>query len=617
MRNTILASAIVAASLSLSVSASPYSDYYAFGDSLFDNGQFGVRFTNRVGPNYYTSEFGPVSPSLVAEGLKLTEGAPSNQEGTNYAVGDNRSLQTLQSVNAATTYEAPALGGTTFNSLFYDLDRTGRSLERKALYVLDGGGNDFLNFLILDEEDAGVAATNLVTAAKALQGRGAKYVVIANMPNLGLAPAGVPLAGFVTPLIESLNDQLRQQVASSNILIFDWFTMFNEVTANPAAYGIASTSETVSTSCFEGDENTCPDGDANARIDGSNPNPDAFLFDDGVHPTTIGQQLTADYMLSVLKAPGELSLLSEMGLDDMKAHWRGAQPVMRSNRWNSSTPVGGYTVWGGANGHENERDTDYNDTGTNEITQYNLGINYRFSETFYLGAMVSRADNELDFDTSDSNYEMESLDFSLLSGFRSDSWFFEGMLSYSDLDYDDLRREFDLGPLLKRTEKGDTNGEALGITVNAGYNLINADKSYRVGPMLGYDFVRVEVDKYTEKGETATALVVYGDTIYTDSWNIGLFGDIQLGFCDCELYSEAVYQTYGRDDSIDSRIGLVTQPGNSARLPGFERDDDGFRWDAGLSAKLTEAVELNVGGGILDTDSNDSVWFGGEVSYSF
>ena len=178
-------------------------------------------------------------------------------------------------------------------------------------------------------------------------------------------------------------------------------------------------------------------------------------------------------------------------MDDMQAHWRAARPVMRSNRWRSSTAEGKYTVWGGLSGSEEERDTSYNDTGTNEITQYNMGLNYRFSENWYLGAMLSRADNELDFDNSSSTYDMESLDFSLLTGLRGERWFVEGVLSYSDLDYDELKRGFNLGPMLRRTEKGDTNGETKGFLVNAGYNLMDSAKSYRLGPMLGYDYVNV------------------------------------------------------------------------------------------------------------------------------
>lgn len=615
MRKSSIAVAVLSASLSASALAGPFSDIYVFGDSLFDTGNLGMRFTNRVGPDYQNSAFGPVSPDLTASGLGLAKAEPSVNGDTNYAVGDNTSQQTLESVTAATTYVAPA--GPTFNSLFYDLDRGGRSLDRRALYLLDGGGNDIRAGLGFTDETAAQVANNMVTAATALRDRGASYVVVTNVPDFGLAPAGIAIQDVASGAANRINDQIRQQLGAANVLIFDTFSLLGEVAADPAAFGLPLTTEAFSYACFDSDAPTCTGGNPDAKIDGSNPDPDQFMFNDPLHPTTIGQEIVADFLLATLQAPGELALLAEMGLDDMQAHWRGARPVMRSNRWTNGTPMESYTVWGGLSGREDERDTAFGDTGTNEILQYNMGLNYRFSDNWYLGGMLSRGDNELDFDNSDSKYEMESLDFSLISGYRGERWFLEGVMSYSDLDYDDLRRKFTLGRLMERTEKADTSGDTLGAMANVGYNLFSPDKSYRLGPLVGYEYVRVEVDNYTEKNGDATALVVDDMEVTTGIWNLGLFGDMQLGFCACELYSEVVYQSYVRDGSINPRIGLATQAGNSAVLPGYKKDDDGVRWDVGLAANLNDAIQVNIGAGYGDTDNTDSIWFGGELSYSF
>ncbi len=609
MRKTTLTAGVLGAVLSLSAAASPYSDFYVFGDSLFDAGNLGVRFTNRIGPDYQNSPFGSVSPMLVGDALGVSASMPSVDGGTNYAVGGNQSEQTLQSITAESSYVSPA--GPSFNSLFYDLEASGSSFDTKALYVLDGGGNDIRALVTPD-----VVAANMVAAANALVARGAKYVVVTNVPDLGRAPAGVGFGDYATDQAAQMNEGIRQQIGSSNILITDVFSFIGEVAADPMKYGVGITTESFSYATFTNDCSTCTEGNPEAKIDGSNPDPDQFFFNDALHPSTIGQQISADYLLSILRAPGELALLPEMGLDDMQAHWRAAQPVMRGNRWRSDTAEGKYTVWGGLAGSEEERDTSYGDTGTNEVMQYNIGFNYRFSESLYLGALLSRGDNELAFDDSSSSYDMQSLDFSLLSGLRGERWFLEGMLSYSDLDYKELKRGFNLGAA-RRTEQGDTNGEALGFLVNAGYNLMDSAKSYRLGPMLGYDYVNVDVEGYTEKGTRSTALVVDDQKAISGIWNAGVFGDMQLGFCECVLYSEAVYRSFERDDSINPRVGLVTVSGNSAVLPGYERDDDGWRWDVGLSATLGKSVELNVGGGIDDADNAEGFWAGGQISYSF
>lgn len=613
MRKLSLAAAVIAIQCATTGNASPYSDFYVFGDSLFDTGNFsdGLRFTNRVGPDYQNSPYGPVSPSLAAQALGVSAPAPSVEGGNNYAVGGNQSQQTLESITAATTYDSP-LVGKAYNSFFYDLERSGRALDRRAVYLLDGGGNDIPAFVPATE-----VATNMVTAARALRERGANYVVVTNVPDFGLSPAGIIVQDYATAQSASISEQIREQIGSENILIFDAFNLIREVVANPASYGIAVSPEEVSYASFDpGNCGTCTAGNPDAKIDGSNPDPDQFFFNDTRHPTTIGQQIAADYLVSILSAPGEIALLPEMGLDDMQAHWRAAHPVMRSNRWDDSTEIGKYTVWGGAGGSENERDTDFRDTGENETARYDLGLNYRFSQRAYLGLMLSRGDSELEFDNSRSGYDMESLGVSLISGFRGARWFVEGALSYSDLDYDELKRAFDLGPVLQRTEQADTNGETYGLLINMGYNLLDSHR-YRVGPVVGYEYINVDLDGYNEKGSSATALVVDDLKTITSVWNAGLFGDMQLGFCDCTVYSEASYRSFGRDGSINPRIGLVTQPGNSAVLPGYDRDDDGWRGELGLSARLNDSLVLNIEAGLEDTDNNDGVWLGGQVRYSF
>ena len=72
-----------------------------------------------------------------------------------------------------------------------------------------------------------------------------------------------------------------------------------------------------------------------------------------------------------------------------------------------------------------------------------------------------------------------------------------------------------------------------------------------------------------------------------------------------------------REEATDPRIGLVSLPGNSAKLPGYDQDDDSIRWDVGLEATLGQATSLNVTGGLTDADNGDAFWYGAELVYSF
>ncbi len=628
MHKTLLATAIslgLAANGASASGARAYTGMYTFGDSLFDTGQFGGRATNRVGPDYQNSEFGPVTPDLVASGLGLPVPTASRFGGTNYAVGGNRSIDTLNSINAETTYtQASSIGepsddrDTTFNSFFYNLRLAGQNLDTRALYFLDGGGNDIGGGLVFNDEDAGVVASNLVNAARALQQRGAKYVVMTNVPNFGLAPAGADFADFASTQASSINRQINEQLGSANVLIFDAYSMLGEIAADPTAYGLPLTSSELSRACFGSDAANCEGGNADAKIDGSNPDPDQFFYNDPLHPTTIGHTIGADYSLSVLKAPGEIALLPYMGIDDMQAQWRSAAPVMRSNRWNNRTDVGNFTIWGGYNVNENKRDTEYGDTGSNDGDQYAIGFNYRFSDAFYLGGLVSGADNELDFDNSVSQYEMESLGFSVLGGFRGDHWFAEGIFSYAGLDYDKLNRSFNLGPVNRRTETASTDGDSMGAMVSAGYNVVDSDSAFRLGPQLGYEYVRVKVDGYREDGSNVTALNVDDQDVSSSVFTLGGFASLDLGFCDCELYGDALYRKEGSTDANDPRIGMVSVEGNMATLPGYQiENDDSWRWNIGLAANFTPALQFNISAGGEESDGQSDLWYGAEIAYSF
>jgi outer membrane lipase/esterase len=246
MRKTTLTAGVLGAVLSLSAAASPYSDFYVFGDSLFDAGNFGIRFTNRVGPDYQNSPFGSVSPMLVGDVLGVSASTPSVDGGTNYAVGGNQSEQTLQSITAESSYVS--LAGPSFNSLFYDLEASGRSFDTNALYLLDGGGNDIRAIVSPD-----VVAANMVAAANALVARGAKYVVVANVPDLGRAPAGVGFGDYGSDQAAQMNEGIRQQIGGSNILITDSFLFFGEVAADPMKYGVGISAESFSYAAFDDD----------------------------------------------------------------------------------------------------------------------------------------------------------------------------------------------------------------------------------------------------------------------------------------------------------------------------------------------------------------------------
>jgi phospholipase/lecithinase/hemolysin len=198
MRHLIgLACAIGALALAPSASAQ-FSNAYYFGDSLSDTGNVyaATGFTQPPAP-YFNGRFsdGPVWVETLSAGLGLpaSTSTASLLGGNNYAWGGART------------------GGGSIPSLLVQVSGfTGAAgaLDPNALYVVVAGGND-----MRDARSAGAAAIpaaaqaaadNLQTALSLLAADGAKYVLVANLPDLGATPEAAAL-GLVAVSTQATN----------------------------------------------------------------------------------------------------------------------------------------------------------------------------------------------------------------------------------------------------------------------------------------------------------------------------------------------------------------------------------------------------------------------------
>ncbi|HET9762047.1 MAG TPA: autotransporter outer membrane beta-barrel domain-containing protein, partial [Casimicrobiaceae bacterium] len=97
------------------------------------------------------------------------------------------------------------------------------------------------------------------------------------------------------------------------------FLLLDEAIANPAAFGL---SNVTTPACTIPISVLCTPATLVA------PNAaQTFLFADGVHPTTAGHQILADYAASVIEAPQKIALLAETPLRSSRR---------RSARWTSA-----------------------------------------------------------------------------------------------------------------------------------------------------------------------------------------------------------------------------------------------------------------------------------------
>jgi phospholipase/lecithinase/hemolysin len=324
LRIGLLVVAAFATSCSITVastiSPSQVNQIVTFGDSLSDAGNASIATFGAVpGPGYatrtvtgvpfpvgyFTNPQTGTGPSGLwidqfAARLGVADPSPALAPlgGSNYAVG------------GALTGSASLGDMQTQVDLF--LATHPASASPTALYTLWGGAND-----IFAAQNPVTAADNIATQIKELAADGGQNFLWLNLPNLGENPSlnGIPAAAAAANLASQAFDQEWAIDVSNldslgiNVIGANIDTLFNEILANPAAFGFSN----VIAAC-----NATP---------GCNPN--TFLYWDGIHPTTYADSFVANLAyqdafggpVGVTPEPPTITLLA-LGVAGLLMLWR-------------------------------------------------------------------------------------------------------------------------------------------------------------------------------------------------------------------------------------------------------------------------------------------------------
>ncbi|MDP9098027.1 MAG: SGNH/GDSL hydrolase family protein [Verrucomicrobiota bacterium] len=314
-----LACSALAAGPACGQSAPAFSQIVVFGDSLSDTGNVRDRTDSKSGGtvkypggsfNYSdgrwtnSSDTDLGSPTytgvwheqLARRFLSMTPATFSLGGGSNYAFGG---ATTNNGTHTETIVSTSVFGDVTVT-----IDDMGRQMDDylnahavdpNALYVVWGGGNDLFN----DDSVANVFAT--AQRATALMTRlanaGAKYIMVPNVPPLGIIPeyAGTPskqqsLSRAAADYRKVLSADLSAAMAdlatrgiTPTLYPLDVWTNTIRVMTYPSRYGFLNVSASAQ---------------GNSRA-----NPDQYLFWDKKHPTTAGHYWTAKGANDALTLP--------------------------------------------------------------------------------------------------------------------------------------------------------------------------------------------------------------------------------------------------------------------------------------------------------------------------
>jgi phospholipase/lecithinase/hemolysin len=345
---TRIAAAVAVSACALSsapVYATSFTNLVVFGDSLSDPGNasalsFGAfpgtpngRVSNGpVAAEYLAASFG----ASTIKGWALPVGDPVPAGANNFAVVGARTIGTGN--YRVQLNDPPGLG-----TAFPALAETGvsKQIERynpagfdpdKTLHLLWSAPNDFFAGIDVQYKlgipvDFPALAEDVVLSLGdhigALVAKGAKHILVPNMPDLGLTPEALALgpsfAGLATSLTDGFNagldtllGQAGAQLAPLGVTLYDFDTagLFRNVVAHPAAFGFSNVTEQCVLSAAALQSNCA-----------------GYFFFNGVHPTTAAHETLAKGFAAAVPEPETYALFA-LGL--VAVGWAARRRAMQA-----------------------------------------------------------------------------------------------------------------------------------------------------------------------------------------------------------------------------------------------------------------------------------------------
>lgn len=275
----------------------------------FNYAQGSARVSNPFGPNaaaFQAAPFNQVNLGLMAMPVATQMGTHLAKVGGRYSgrelvtvmAGGNDLFMHFNGVANAAAGGATAAGAAA---------AAGWSQEVQAAVMAGGSAatNAAVNAALAGMGQAGAELAALVKTQ--VLAKGARFVVVANLPDVAQTPFAMTLdastRGLVNSMVTTFNSQLQSGLGGTAALYVDVYSQGRDQYANPARYGISNVttpacSTTSPANPLGGSSIACT---AASTVAGDT---SSYLFADSVHPTPLGYQLQAAFVIAQMRAAG-------------------------------------------------------------------------------------------------------------------------------------------------------------------------------------------------------------------------------------------------------------------------------------------------------------------------
>ncbi|MDV0440682.1 autotransporter domain-containing esterase [Xanthomonas sacchari] len=575
---SLLAAAIVLAAAPAFAQSTTYSRTVFFGDSLTDAGYYRplLPASVRAVTGQFTTNPDFVWAQYVAEYYGTNAAANGNgQIGDDYAAGNAR----VGVANPSALGVAPSLATQASNYLAAN----GGKADPNALYSVWGGANDL--FAIAGGAPVQTTIGNAVTAevgiVASLQNAGARYVMVNNLPDVGITPrfraGGAAAMAQGTALATAYNTALFSGLKSAGLRVIpvDTFHLLQEVVANPGTYGFTNVTGTACQPQITAQSLTCnPTSYVSADA------ADTYVFADGVHPTGRTHELLAQYALSILEGPRTQQILTHSAqmvgrsrADQVAWHIDG-RPEADGVRW-----------WGNLRGDMQRYQ--HGDLYDGLAPAGLFGVDWSRGEWVF-GGFGGFGRTDADFGNRGGDYTQDDSTLGGFAGWYGEHAWVNAQVSYTWLSYD-VTRKVNLGPATIE-HKGSPDGSNLTAALQGGYEF--GEGSFRHGPVAAAIWQKVKLDGYAESNPNSSALGYSDRDVESMVGRIGWKASIDAGMV--KPYLQATYDhEFKKNQEATAYLQTMSDLGEYA-VPGINFDRNYASVVLGARTKMW-GLESNVG----------------------
>ncbi|HEY9553825.1 autotransporter domain-containing protein [Allosphingosinicella sp.] len=427
---------------------------------------------------------------------------------------------------------------------------------------------------------AQVSVAEASAGLNALVGAGARNITflagdVGRLPEVdGLAIAEVGSA-FASAFNSGVQTELADLAADGVIVNYlNLNTVGDVVENNLAAFGLTSAGACPVPACI-----------ADASLQSQ-----YLFYVDQVHLTSAGFAIVGRYAVRQLEAPLHFQAQTDVGLHAAQTFSSTLLGRLDTSDARNGADGDGLNVY--VTGSFAGRDV----AATSTSLAYDLdgagatlGAEYGMGPDAVVGAALNYSMPKADFDRGLGSAEADAIQLGLYGGWAGPAAFVEGYAGYGWLDFENER-----AALIDEIE-GETDGTALTAGAKAGYLFGLGD--WRVGPVIGLQYARAELDGYTETGDPVLTLTVSDQeaAALVGSAGVEARGDWDVGGLAIRPYASL---TAERDFEGDGRVVRYAGTASPTIVNSFvlqDRPDDTYgRITGGADIELVGSLSLQL-----------------------